>query len=268
MEKNQRQHILYRKGVYVLWTVLLSALLISGCSTLDTMLQRDGNAKSTLGNWIGTGSTAPAVQNPVPSGEGKIVMLYFADSTGRYLVKEERTIPNTLSLARETVNQWLKGPAAKGSGSLAATPPGTALLDIAIKDGSAIVDFSGEFSRSYSKVTPEVRLYALADTLTQFASVKEVQIQVEGKTLTTLGNVPATHLKFQAGLVKGVPVASSGTVVPGAGTGSTGNSSSTGSLSNTGSSGGSTSAGGSSGGNKMNLSPSSLNFFSAPVSST
>lgn len=192
----------FGQGLIALLVLVLMLAFIPGCSALDTMLQKDSNAKSVLGEWIGSGSKPASSQGLNPTGENKTIVLYFADSTGKYLVPEERTIPKTLSLARETVTQWLRGPAVQGNSVQAAASPATKLLDIAIKDGVAIVDLSKEFSQPYGKVSPEVTLYGLANTLTQFPTVKEVKLRVEGKPFLRLGSVDATSLSYKGSLVK------------------------------------------------------------------
>lgn len=174
-----------------------SVLYTGGCGTLETLLKKDAPA-TTLGQWVG-GKTDPLPENA----DGKTVTLYFADATGKYLVKEERTLPKTVSIARETVTQWLKGPAAKDGIRQPAVAPGTALLDIAVKDNVVIVDLSKEFLQQNPKVSPEITVYGLANTLTQFPTIKEVRVRVEGKTLNSFGGIDITHLGNKAGLVKG-----------------------------------------------------------------
>ena len=177
---------------------LIGIFLFTGCGTLQTLLQNDGS--STLGGWIGAGNkAAPAVDSVTDSMN---ISLYFPDATGRLLIKEERSIPKTVSVARETVSEWVKGPVSKGA--LAVVPPATILLDIAIKDGIATVDLSKEFMQYNAKVAPDVVLSGLTNTLTQFTTVKEVKIRVEGKPLAKLGSADATHLVAKPGLVKGV----------------------------------------------------------------
>ncbi|MHB1651848.1 MAG: GerMN domain-containing protein [Desulfitobacteriaceae bacterium] len=208
-----------RKRIYVMTAALLCVWFITGCGVLDTMLQKDGNTKGSIGDWIGKGTAAPTLQTSVLPSDGKTVTLFFGDTTGKYLVKEERTIPKTLSLARETINQWLKGPAvvSKGSGSQAVVSPTTALLDIAVKDGVATVDLSKEFNQPYGKITPELKLYGLVNTLSQFPTVREVHLRVEGKPLSKLGNIDATKLSYKASLVKATALKTpSGSTNPGA----------------------------------------------------
>jgi len=89
--------------------VLFSLIFIAGCGTLETLVNKDGAATS-FGDFIGWNKTAtiPDATTATTSAETKTVVLYFADSTGKYLVKEQRILPKTVSLARETVTQWLK----------------------------------------------------------------------------------------------------------------------------------------------------------------
>jgi len=210
-EGPNRQRFLYRSVLSLVLAVLTVGLL-SGCSTLGTLLQKEPAATDA---WVGeTNGNNGAAQ---PGGtDGRTVTLYFADSTGKYLVKEERTIPRTLSLARETVNQWLKGPATKNSGVQPAVAPTVALLDIAIKDNVATIDLSKEFLQPYGKVAPEVAVYGLANTVTQFPTVKEVRLRIEGKNVTKVGNVDVSHLTYKGSLVKEEPakVSTGNTALP------------------------------------------------------
>lgn len=235
-----------RRGFLMyLGVMLLSALILSGCGTLQTLVQNDGET-SPLADWIGGTSqetSIPAISN---LGDGKAIVLYFPDSTGKALVKEERTLPKTLSLARETVNQWLRGPAVQGS-TQAAVDPKTTLIDIAVKEGVATVDLSREFTQVYGKISQEAAVYGLVNTLTQFPTIREVKLRIEGKALTKLGTLDLTKLSYREGLVKG----SSGNVNSSVGSGvETGSQNKQGTKS------------------VLPDSPSSMNLFSFPVSST
>lgn len=186
--------------------VFFSLIFIAGCGTLETLVNKDG-ATTSFGDFIGGNKTAtlPAAttaSTATTSAEAKTIVLYFADTTGKYLVKEQRTLPKTASLARETVTQWLKGPAVKGTTVQASVPTTTVLLDIAIKENVAIVDLSKEFLQPNSKVSPEVALYGLVNTLTQFSTIKQVQIRIEGKPQTKYGTIDATMLVNKASLVE------------------------------------------------------------------
>ncbi|KLU64340.1 spore germination protein GerM [Desulfosporosinus acididurans] len=266
----------------VIGMIVLSLLSLTGCGTLETLINKDGT-DSSFGNFIGGDKTAAisaaasalTSTSTSPSADSKVITLYFPDSTGKYLVKEQRTLPKTLSVARETVTEWLKGPAAaKGTKDQAAVPASTTLLDIAVKGDLAVVDLSKEFLQPSSKVTPEAALYGLVNTLTQYSTIKQVQIRIEGKPLTKYGTIDATNLVSKPSLVKGsTPVTS---IIPNLG-------SSAGTDKNNGSSGTSgqslqpsqssqPSGTGTSQPNKTDNalpnSPSSINLFNYPPSST
>jgi hypothetical protein len=239
--------------------ICLSLLFLVGCGTLETLVNKDGTATS-LGDFVGGDKTAalPAVTAPTPatsaptSAESKSITLFFPDLTGKYLEKEQRMLPKTASLARETVTQWLKGPAViKGATVQAAVPTTTALLDIAIREGVATVDLSKEFLQPNAKVSPEAALYGLVNTLTQFPTIKQVQIRVDGKPLTKYATIDATKLVNKASLVKGA--ASTNPIVPSAGAENTDPGVSTPDKKSSGT---------------LPNSPSSINLFNYPPSST
>lgn len=197
---SKRAFILLRRVILISGVVLLSVFWTAGCGTLETLLQKN-NSQEGLGSWIGgEAASAPALVNPA---EGKTVSLYFADSSGKYLIREERILPKTLSLARETVTQWLKGPLTKSNSIQPLVSPTTVLLDIAIKDGVATVDLSKEFIIPYQNITSEIEIYGLVNTLTQFSTIKEVRLRIEGKTLNKLGNIDTSHLTSKTSLIKG-----------------------------------------------------------------
>lgn len=199
MEKTQsRFKQRHRRTFWAAVGVLLMSIVLTGCGTLQTLVQKDGEA-APLSQWVG--NSAPTVPATTNIGDGKAVSLYFPDPSGKYLVKEQRTLPKTVSLARETINEWLKGPADSGKGQVA-VPPKTTLLDIAIKDGVATVDLSKEFTQPLSKVSQEATVYGLVNTLTQFPTVREVKLRIEGKPLTKLGNLDLSKLSYQEKLVK------------------------------------------------------------------
>ena len=170
-----------KRGFYLV-VLCLVVLGLSGCGTMERLL-KDSSAES-IKDLIGAGNVAPA-SNLV--GETRSVIVYFADATGKNLVPEERLVPKTLSLARETINELLKGPGT-GSDLLAVVAQGTTLLDINIKGETAIVDFSKEIQSSAGKVTSDIALNAIVNTLTQFPTIKQVKFRVEGQSVQKIGS--------------------------------------------------------------------------------
>lgn len=207
------------RNCILMGVIFLSLILMTGCGTLETLVKKDG-ASTPLADWIGAnedkGTALPATTT---AGEGVVIALYFPDTSGKYLLKEERTLQKTVSMARETVNQWLKGPIMTETMQSSVSTV-TTLRDIAIKDNVVIVDLSKEFLQPNSKVSPEVALYGLVNTLTQFSTIKQVQIRIEGAPISKYGTVAATNLVYKASLVKSAVTANP--IVPDTGTGNAG----------------------------------------------
>lgn len=122
------------------------------------------------------------------------VALYFGDPKGTSLVGVQTSLPKVEGIARATINALLKAPPA--ASLLPVIPPGTILKDINIKeDGTAVVDFSRELITNHKggSTGEMLTVYAIVNTLTQFPTVKQVQILVEGEAVPTLkGHVDLT----------------------------------------------------------------------------
>jgi len=117
------------------------------------------------------------------------VSLYFADADQQKLVKTEKRIPKVDGMARATIETLLEGPD-QDSGLVAAVPSGTQLLDINVKpeEKKCIVDFSQELRNQLAlhDNSEQLAVYAIANTLCQFATIDEVEFRIEGQTVTTL----------------------------------------------------------------------------------
>ncbi len=116
------------------------------------------------------------------------VELYFMDTASHQLVKEKREIPKTVGMARATLEELFKGADAIGSGTVSAIPLGTSLLDINVRtDGKCIVDLSREFISNLSKdpKAETLAVYAVVNTLTQYPTVTEVQVLVDGQIVNS-----------------------------------------------------------------------------------
>jgi len=124
----------------------------------------------------------------VLTGETKEIMLYFSDDSGQRLVQESRIIPKVEGIARASMQELIAGPSVE-SGLLPTIPVGTQLRDINVRpDGLCIVDFSGELISNHpgGSMNEEVTVYSIVNTLTQFPTVREVQILVDGEQVETI----------------------------------------------------------------------------------
>lgn len=141
-------------------------------------------------------------------GSNTTVVLYFANTSG-YLQAEQRTVKKTPGIARQAINELCRGPQSQ---SLAATlPDGTRLLDINIKDGLCTVNFSRELVAKHSggSGAEYATVYSIVNTLTQFSSINQVQILVEGQVVDSI----AGHLDVSVPITRDDEIIRAGTLV-------------------------------------------------------
>lgn len=180
--------------IVVLAIVLLSICLLSGgCSKPD---------QSTVKGWqellklpTDQGKKLPENNSdnsqPIETGVSvpeKVlqVSLYFADAGGNKLVREERNIAKVEGIARETMEELIKGPA--NAESTRVFPAGTRLLDINLKpDGLCIVNLSSEASKVANRTQEKLMIDAMAKTLGQFPTVQEITFMINGENTNSIG---------------------------------------------------------------------------------
>ena len=112
-----------------------------------------------------------------------LVMLYFADSSGRYLIGEQRSVigKDSDNLPEFIVRSLIEGPQ---SDTLSPTiPEGTMLLTVSQVDRVCMVNFSGEFLSNRPTTSREERLtvFSVVNSLTQLEAVDSVDILVQGQ---------------------------------------------------------------------------------------
>jgi len=175
-------------GISVLLLLVFVVSLTAGCALIDR-----------LQAWKNGGEKLPAAEdleglegtdtiNEGIIGETKEIALYFSDESGQYLVCEMRDIPKVEGIARAAMQELIAGPSVE-SGLLPTIPVGTELLDINVRpDGVCIVDFSGELVVNHpgGSMNEEMTVYSVVNTLTQFPTIKEVQILVDGQKVETI----------------------------------------------------------------------------------
>jgi germination protein M len=141
----------------------------------------------------GSGNTAP-VERPafinfedpynIGSQNASNLMLYFATPDGSYLFPVVRRVARTEGVARETIEEMIKGPAG-GYQAITLMPAGTEINDIR-RDGNAIVvDFNSAFLNASNRTqTVNALVLAMTDlTADQNFGVTSVVISVDGVDL-------------------------------------------------------------------------------------
>lgn len=136
------------------------------------------------GNVIGSMNSESFVENPgeqINSSVEKTIVLYFADENGTGLKKQKRVIhySSNILLEKLVVEQLIEGP--KGSKLQRTLPAGTDIISISVVDGVCYVNFDGTFLNSINpKVTEDVMVYSIVNSLTSLDEVKKVEISIDG----------------------------------------------------------------------------------------
>ena len=135
--------------------------------------------------------------------------LFFAsvDQDGAITVKSVlRSIPSSDSPLHDSLVALLKGPTSQelNLGLVSMIPSAAALRSVVVKDDTAVVDFSEGFrfnALGVDAMNAELRQVVYAAT--EFPTVKQVQLLIEGKKVTYLGtegvriDQPLSRASFQ-----------------------------------------------------------------------
>jgi len=123
---------------------------------------------------------------PVPTEEMVEVNLYFSDSQAMYLIPEKRKISQIPSLARQAVNELIKGP--ENSDFYRTIPEGTQVNEVYIADDIVYIDLSEEIFKNHPGGSSGelMTVYSIVNTLTEIPPIKGVQILVEGNEMESL----------------------------------------------------------------------------------
>lgn len=118
--------------------------------------------------------------------------LYFADSEGRFLLTEKRSIPHLeqSALPQYVLEQLFEGP--QTAGLYPTIPVGTVLLDLNVENGICAVDLSAAFvaNRSDVGIPPHLTLMSIVNTLTELKQIELVQFYIEGSPAASFGSIP------------------------------------------------------------------------------
>lgn len=187
----------------ILVIMLVASMVLSGCFLTDKLSSLKQSFNKADNKTEDTPTPTVIIENPnatpVITGETKTIALYFTDATGQKLVLEERVVPKVVGIARATMEELIKGPAQAGLN--ATLPTSCKLLDINVRpDGMAVVDFSGDLIKDLpaSAQTERMAVYSIVNTLTQFPTVQEVELRVDGKRVDTL----LGHVKWNEKLIR------------------------------------------------------------------
>lgn len=145
---------------------------VVGVMNADTFIDNDGNEINTY--------------------EKVKLTLYFANESGDKLRKVSRNVVfnSNISMERLVVEQLLAGPA-KGENGYPTINPATKIQSVTVKDGTCYVNLDGSFLTQPYKVTSDVTVYSITNSLAELSNVNKVQITIDSTTDKELkDNVP------------------------------------------------------------------------------
>ena len=108
--------------------------------------------------------------------------LYFADSSGKKLIKTDKSLVYSSNIAMErlVMDNLIQGPP---DGTLFPTvSPDTKVNSIDIRDGICYCDLDSAITDQASNVSEEVVFYSLVNSLCEVRGVSKVQISIDGET--------------------------------------------------------------------------------------
>lgn len=120
-----------------------------------------------------------------------LVTLYYKNQKG-LLIPVTRTVQKQEGLAKAAILGLVDEAVTREQldyyGLYPVLPKGTKIKGINIKDKVAVIDFSKEFLDLSGKQEEQEAVASVVYTLTDFATVSDVRIRVDGKEMTTLEN--------------------------------------------------------------------------------
>jgi germination protein M len=137
-----------------------------------------------------TGPTATPVEDDdgdVDDADDFTVLVYLV--RGEEIGVASRSIAPTPEIATGSINELLTGTTGyeEDLGFHSEIPLETRLLGISIDDGLAIVDLSGDFESGGGSFSMQMRVAQIVFTMTQFDTVDEVQIRINGRDVESIG---------------------------------------------------------------------------------
>lgn len=111
--------------------------------------------------------------------------LFFANKSGDKLTEEVVNVRynSNMSVEKLITEQLIKGPSVEGA--YPTLPPDTKVLGVSVRDGICYVNFDEGFLNKDYKISPEVRIYSVVNSIVAGGETGQVQILVNGETDVT-----------------------------------------------------------------------------------
>ncbi len=191
--------------------VILALMLVYsavGCSTLDIMKSLNSEDEEDLNDFaiIDNGIDELGLESVETGnilGDNTTMresIAYFEDNNG-FIVPIKTKIPWEEGIAKAVLRNLVKGSnldmQLKDVGVHGVIPEGTEILGMSISEGTCKVEFSQNILNTESYEQEKNMISAIAYTLTEFSTIDNVEVMVEGQNLSSLSNGYSIDTAFE-----------------------------------------------------------------------
>lgn len=171
--------------------VLIRAAIVRTMTQIEgidyvSFLIKNNPLSDEAGNVVGIMSADMFINNTgteFNSYEKVTLRLYFANKEGDKLIETNRKLvySTNISMEKLVVEQLIGGPSEKVKEKVFPTiNPNTKIISVTVKDGICYVNLNENFLNQNLKVTSDVTIYSLTNSLVELPNVNKVQIVVNG----------------------------------------------------------------------------------------
>jgi len=162
---------------------IITAIILSACNQLEDPTEKIDPPQTVS---YGDDTDKEADKTDEEATKSVKTELYLIDKNG-YVVPQTFELPETQSVARQALEHLVEnGPISNMlPNGFRAVLPAETQVNVDIKDGVAIVDFSNEFT-NYKPEDEQKIMQSVTWTLTQFDSINRVKLKVNGKELNEM----------------------------------------------------------------------------------
>lgn len=177
------------KRTIVLTSMITLSVLLSGCGLLEGKEKEKIDPPQTV-TYTDDGQVIEGTEgeeNTEEASEGSVkTELYLFDKNG-YVVPQTFSLPKTESVAKQALEYLVEGGPVTDMlpNGFTAVLPAETEVSVDITDNTAVVDFSNEF-KNYKPEDELKILEAVTWTVTQFDSVENVKLKLNGHELTEM----------------------------------------------------------------------------------
>ncbi len=190
LREQEKQHRALRLRLLLLAIMVGALLVFGGCSLSERLQSLKGSRAQVQPGDLP--EMADDLESTADLQEMTKVVLYFKDGDGRWLVPERQEIPKVTGIGRAALEALCRGPVSRDLKP--SLPAGTEVRGVNVKpDGTCVVDLNQAATKipAQNSKAEALAVSAIVNTLTEFPTVKKVQILIEGQIRETLaGHIP------------------------------------------------------------------------------